>query len=143
MAALVVGRDGDVDILGWGVGVAERDDGDVDVGGFLDGLGVGARVGDDDEAGLFEGARDVVGEVAGGEAARDGGGAGVGGEFEDGALAVGACGDDGDVGGVIDGGDDAGCEHDFLPEGGASVSLLSGLVGLWRGGKEGRGRALG
>lgn len=143
MATLVVGRDGNVDILGWGVGVAERDDRDVDVGGFLDGLGVGARVGDDDEARLFEGARDVVGEVPGGEAARDGGGAGVGGEFEDGALTVGAGGDDGDVGGVVDGGDDAGCEHDFLPEGGASVSLESDSVGLRKGREEGKGGIMG
>lgn len=141
MAALVVGRDGDVDVLGRGVGVAERDDGDVDVGGFLDGLGIGARVGDDDEARLFEGARDVVGKVPGGEAARDGGGAGVGGELEDSALAVGACGDDGDVGGVVDGGDDAGCEHDFFPEGGASVSLESDSVGL-RGSGGGKGYRL-
>lgn len=140
VAAFVVGWDGDVDVLGWGVGVAERDDGDVDVGGFFDGLGVGARVGHDDEAGLFEGARDVVGEVAGGEAACDGGGAGVGGELEDGALAVRACRDDGDVGGVIDGCDDAGGENDFLPEGAASVSLWSGLGKVGRRGKKvGRG----
>lgn len=132
MAALVVGWDGDVDVLSWGVGVAECDDRDVDVGGFLDGLCVGARVGDDDQAGLFEGAGDVVGEVAGGEAARDGGGAGVGGEFEDGTLAVGACRDDGDVGGVVDCGDDAGCEDDFLPGGGAGISVESGWEG-WRG----------
>lgn len=139
MAALVVGWDGDVDVFGRGVGVAERDDRDIDVGGFLDGLGVGARVGDDDQAGLFEGAGDVVGEVAGGEAAGDGGGAGVGGEFEDGALAVGARGDDGDVGGVIDCGDDAGCEDDLLPGGGASISLESGWVG-WRGKRRRQGK---
>ena len=123
VAALVVGRDGHVDELGRRVRVAERDDGDVDVGGFLDGLGVGARVRDDDQAGFFEGARDVVGEVARGEAARDGGGARVRGEFEHGALAVGARADDGDVGRVVDCGDDAGCEDDFLP-----VEVWLGLV---------------
>ena len=69
MATLVVGWDGDVDELGGGVRVAEGDDGDVDVAyvwirglyladrvmerghtGFFDGLCVGARVSDDDEA---------------------------------------------------------------------------------------------
>lgn len=71
-------------------------DGDVDVGGLLDGLGVGARVGDDDEAGLLERAGDVVGEVTGGEATGNGDGAGVGGELEDGTLTVGTGRDDTD-----------------------------------------------
>jgi len=143
VAALIVRRDSDIDVLGRGIGVAKRHDGDVDIGGFLDGLGVGARIGDDDKAWLFEGARDVVGEVPRGEAARDGGGAGVGSKFEDRALAVGARGDDGDVGGVVDGGDDAGCEDDFLPGGGASVSFQSGSVGAKRRGKGGRKKAMG
>ena len=54
MTAFVVCRDGDVDEFGGGVGIAERDDRDVDVRGLLDSLGVGARVRDDDEARLFE-----------------------------------------------------------------------------------------
>jgi hypothetical protein len=87
VAALVVGRDGDVDVLGGGIGVAEADDGDIDVGGLLDGLGVGAGVGDDDQAGLLEAAGDVVGEVTRGETTGDGDGAGVGRELEDSALA--------------------------------------------------------
>ena len=115
MATLVVGGDGDVDVLHGGVGVAEGDHGDVDVAGLLDGLVVGAGVRDDDQARLLEGARDVVGQRTGGEATGDGGGAGVVGELEDGALAVGTGGDDADVGGVVDGGDDAGREDDLLP----------------------------
>jgi hypothetical protein len=115
MATLVVCWNGDVDELGWGIGVAESNDGDVDVGGLLDGLGVGARVGDDNEAGFLEGAGDVVGEVTGSEATGDRDGSSVGSELEDGALTVGAGGDDADVGWVVDGGDDAGCEDDFLP----------------------------
>ena len=107
VAALVVGRDGYVDELSGAVGVAEPDDGDVDVAGLLDGLGVGARVRHDDESRFLERARDVVGEVAWGEAAGDGDGASVRGEFEDGALAVGACADHTNVGGVVDGSDDA------------------------------------
>jgi hypothetical protein len=36
MTALVVGRDGYINELGWRVGVAKRDDGNVDIAGFLD-----------------------------------------------------------------------------------------------------------
>ncbi len=86
--ALVVGGDGDVDVLEGGVGVAEGDDGDVDVGRLLDRLGVGAGVGDDEEAGLLELLGDLVGEGAGGVAAGDGVGAGVVGELQHGAHAV-------------------------------------------------------
>lgn len=115
MATLVVGGDGNVDELGGGVGVAEGDDGDVDVAGLLDGLGVGARIGDDDEAGFLEGAGDVVGEVTGGEAAGNGNGTGVSGELEDGTLAVGTSGNHTNVGWVVNGCDDAGSKDDFLP----------------------------
>ena len=52
MTTLVVGGNSHIDVLGRGVGVAEGDDGDVDVGGLLDGLGIGARVGDDDDDGV-------------------------------------------------------------------------------------------
>ncbi len=115
VATLVVGGDGNVDVLGGRVGVAEGDHGDVDVRSLLDGLGIGAGVGDDDEAGLLERAGDVVGERAGGEAAGNGLGAGVGGELEDGTLAVGTGRDDANVGRVVNGGDDAGGEADLLP----------------------------
>lgn len=115
MATLVVGGDGNVDELGGGVGVAEGDDGDVDVGSLLDGLGVGARVGDDNQTGLLERTGDVVGEGTGGETTGDGLGAGVGGELEDGTLTVGTGRDDTDVRGVVDGGDDTGSQDDLLP----------------------------
>lgn len=111
MTALVVGGNGNVDELSGRVTVAKSlctvsfhsrrirtgstyDNGDVDVGSLLDGLGVGARVGDDDQAGLLERAGDVVGEVTGGEATGNGGGTGVGGELEDGTLSVGTGRDD-------------------------------------------------
>jgi hypothetical protein len=71
-----------------------HDDGDVDVGSLLDSLGVGAGVGDDDQAGLLEGAGDVVGEVTGGEATGNGDGTGVVGELQDGTLTVGTGRDD-------------------------------------------------
>lgn len=115
VTTLVVGGDGNIDVLGGRVGVAERDDGDVDVGSLLDGLGVGAGVGGDDQAGLLERAGDVVGEVTGGEATGDGGGTSVGGELQDGTLTVGTGRDNANVGGVVNGDDDAGSEDDLLP----------------------------
>jgi hypothetical protein len=115
VATLVVGGDGNIDVLGGRVGIAESDDGDVDVRGLLDGLGVGAGVGDDDQAGLLERTGDVVGEGTRGEAAGDGLGAGVGGELEDGTLTVGTGRDDADIARVVDGSDDAGREADLLP----------------------------
>jgi hypothetical protein len=71
-------------------------DGDVDVGSLLDGLGVGAGVGDDNQAGLPERAGDVVGEVTGGETTSDSSGTGVRRELEDGTLSVGTSRDDTD-----------------------------------------------
>ncbi|CAN8104605.1 unnamed protein product [Discula destructiva] len=115
MTSLVVGGDGDVDELSGGVGVAEGNNRDVDIGSLLDGLGVGTGVGDDDQAGLLEGTGDVVGEGTGGEATGDGLGTGVGGELENGTLAVGAGGDHTDIGGIVDGGDDTGSQNDLLP----------------------------
>ena len=115
MTTLVVGRDSDVNELSRGVGVTESNDGDIDVGGFFDSLCISARVGDDDEAGLFKRASDVVGEIARSEATSDSNSAGVSGELEDGSLTVGTSGDDGYISGVVDSYDDASCEDDFLP----------------------------
>lgn len=115
VATLVVGGDGNVDELSGRVGVAEGDNGDVDVGGLLDGLGVGAGVGDDDQTGLLERTGDVVGEGTGGEATSDGLGTGVGSELQDGTLSVGTGRDHTDIGGVVDSGDDAGGQDNLLP----------------------------
>jgi hypothetical protein len=113
--ALVVGWDGNVNILEGSVRVAEGDDGDVDVAGLADGLVVDARVRNDDEPGLLERARDVVGEAARGEPASNRLCARVGGVLEDGSVTVGAGRDDADVIGVLDGGDDTGSEDELLP----------------------------
>lgn len=115
VATLVVGGDSNVDVLGRRVSVAEGDDGNVDVGSLLDSLGVGSGVGDDDQTGLLERAGDVVGEGTGGEATGDGGSTSVGSELEDSTLTVGTSRDDTDIGGVVDGGDDAGSEDNLLP----------------------------
>jgi hypothetical protein len=116
VATLVVGGDSNVDVLGGRVGVSEGDDGDVDVAGLLNGLGIGARVRHDNEAGLLERAGDVVGEGTGGEATGNGRGASVGGELEDGTLTVRAGRDDADVGGVVNGDDDASGQDNLLPK---------------------------
>jgi hypothetical protein len=115
VAALVVGWDCDVDEFGGRVCVAKGNDGDVDIGGFFDGLSIGSWIGDNDQSRFFERAGDVVGEVSGSEATCNGDGAGVGSEFEDSALAIGTCGDDTDVGWVVDCGDNASSENDLLP----------------------------
>ena len=122
MTTFVVGRDGDVDEFGGGVGVAESDDRDVDVGSLLDSLSVGAGVRDDDETGLFERASDVVCKVTRSETTSDSDSARVGREFEDSALTVRTSRDDGDISGVVDCCDDASREDDFLPDG-SRVSL--------------------
>jgi hypothetical protein len=117
VTTLVVGGDGNIDVLGGRVGVAERDDGNVDVRGLLDGLGIGTGIGGDDEAGLLERTGDVVGEVTGGETTSDGRGTSVGGELQDGTLTVRTGRDNANVGGVVNGDDDAGSEDDLLPKG--------------------------
>jgi hypothetical protein len=115
VATLVVGGDGNIDVLGGRVGVTEGNDGDVDVAGLLDSLGIGAGVRDDNQAGLLEGTGDVVGERTGGETTGNGLGTGVSGELQDSALTVGTSGDNADVGRVVDRGDDAGSESNLLP----------------------------
>lgn len=115
MTTFVVGRDSDVNELGRRIGVTESNDGDIDVGSFFDSLGISARVGDDDQAGLFERASDVVREIARSEATSDSNGASMSGEFEDGSLTVRTSGDDSYISGVVDCYNDASCEDDFFP----------------------------
>jgi hypothetical protein len=124
VATLVVGGDGNIDVLGGRVGIAKGNDGDVDVRGLLDGLGIGAGVGDDDQTGLLERTGDVVGEGTGGEATGNGLSTGVGGELQDGPLTVGTSGDDADIGRVVNGGNDAGGKDNLLP----GILLVSALV---------------
>ncbi len=115
VTGLVVDGDSNVNELEGRVGVAERNDGDVDVGRLTDGLVVDAGVRDDDQAGLLERAGDVVREATGGEASSDRLCASVCGELEDCTVAVGTSGDDTDVVGVVDSGDDTGGEYELLP----------------------------
>ena len=121
MTTFVVGRYCDVNELGRRIGVTESNDGDIDVGGFFDSLCISARVGDDDEAGLFERSSDVVGEIARSEATSNSNSAGVSSELEDGSLTVRTSRDDSDISGVVDCYDDASSEDDLLP----SSSIIS------------------
>jgi hypothetical protein len=116
VATLVVGWDSNINEFGGGVGIAEGNDRDIDIGSLLDSLGVGAGISDDDEAGFLEGAGDVVGEVTRGETTCDGDGSGVRGKLQDSALAVRASRDDTDVGWVVNGCDNAGSEDNLLPK---------------------------
>jgi len=139
VATTVVAGDGDVDVLEGSVGVAEGDDGDVNLGGFSDGLVVSAGVGDDEEAGLLELGLDLVGEGTGDEAASRELSSGVLGELEDGALTEEADGAGDDVLRVFDGGDDTGGEDELFPSHvevddvdtflGAGVDVLVHVVG--------------
>ena len=115
MAPFVVCWNSNIDEFGRGVGITESNDGDVDVGSLLDSLGIGAGISDDDEAGFLEGAGDVVGEVTRSETSCDGDSSSMGSELQDSALAVGTGRDDTDIGGVVDGCDDTGCEDNLLP----------------------------
>lgn len=112
---LVVAGNGNINEFGGRVGVSKGNDGDVDVGGLLDGLSIGAGVGDDDQSGLLERAGDVVGEVTRGETASNGGGTGVVGKLEDGTLTVGTGRDGNNIRGVGDSGNDTSSENDLLP----------------------------
>jgi hypothetical protein len=128
VATLVVGGDGNINVLGGRVSVGEGNDGDVDVRSLLDGLGVGSGIGDDDQTGLLERSGDVVGERTGGEATSNGGSTSVGGELEDGTLTVGTGRDDTDVGGVVNGSDDTGGQDNLLP---MSALLVNMHKKLW------------
>lgn len=130
MTGLVVGWDGNINELSWGVSVAKGDDWDVDVGSLLDGLSIGAWVGNDDEAWLLEGTGDVVGEVTWGEATGDGLGTGVVGELQDSALTVWTGRDNADVSWVVNGGDDAGSKDNLLPVARMLANCASNLCAM-------------
>jgi len=115
VTAFVVGWDGNIDELSWGVGIAKSNNGDVDVGSLLDSLGISARIGDNDKAGFLERAGDVVGEVTRGETTSNWGSSSVCGELQDSALTVGTSRDNTDIGWVVDGCDNTGSKDNLLP----------------------------
>jgi hypothetical protein len=108
VSTLVVGWDGNIDELSWGIGIAEGNNWNVDVGSLLDSLSIGAGIGNNDEAGFFERAGDIIGEVTWGETTGNWRGTSVRGELENSTLTVRASRNDTDIGGVINGNDDTG-----------------------------------
>ena len=137
MTAFVVRRNSNIDVLGWGVGITKGNNGDVDIGSFLNSLSIGSRIGNDDETRLLEGSSDVVGEATGSEATSDSDSTGMGGELEHSSLAVGTGGDDTNVCWVVDGGYDPGCKDNFLPITPLASRVISSAVPehtrFWRG----------
>jgi len=112
---LVVGGDSDIDVVQGRVGVADGDNGDVDVRSLSNGLVVDTGVGDDDQTGLLERLGDVIGEVTGSESSSDSLSTSVGSELEDGTVTVRTSRDDANIVGVLDGSDDTGGEDELLP----------------------------
>ena len=115
MTTLVIGGYGDIDEFSRRVCITQSNDRDIDIGSFLDSLCISARVRDDDEAGFFKRASDVVGKIAGCESSSNGDGARVSGELQDSALSIGTGRDNGDVSWIVNSSDDAGCEDYFFP----------------------------
>jgi hypothetical protein len=122
MPTLIVGWNGDVNILGWRIGVAECDDGNVDVARFLDRLRIGSRVGHDDQAWFLEGSGNIVGEATRREATGNSDCSSVGCKLKDGSLAVRSGGDNANIGGIVDGDNDTGGENNLLPGVGLALS---------------------
>jgi len=115
LETLVVGWNGNINELKWGIRVAKCDDWDVHVGGFLDGLVIGSWVTDDDKSWLLELLGVLVGKRTGGPFTSEVVGTGVIGELEDSSLSVLSVRDDKDILGIVDSGDDSSSNHHLLP----------------------------
>ena len=111
---LVVGGDDAIDVADGGVGVADGDGRDVGIRSFEEGLAVGVRVSDDDEARLGELLLDLIGEGTGSETTSKGLSTSETGELQDGTLAVRARSNDGNISGLFDGDDHTSGEDDLL-----------------------------
>jgi hypothetical protein len=115
MSPLVVGWDSHVDVLRRRISVTQCNNRNVDIAGFLNGLGVSTRIGDHDQARFFEGSGDVVGKVSRRKAAGNGSGPSMSSKFKDGTLTIRASGDHTDISRIVDSGNDSGRKDNFLP----------------------------
>ena len=115
MPSLVVGWDGNVDVLCGRVGVAESNNGNVDIRSLANGLSISTGIGDNDEARFFEGSSDVIGEATGREASGNGNGTGMSSKLEYSSLTIWSSGNDTNVCWVVDGDYDPCCQNDFFP----------------------------
>merc|ERR1740115_683475 len=82
----VVGGDGNINPVHWGVGITESDNGDVHVRGLVKGLVVESGIGDDHETGLLEFLGVLIGKGTGNPLSTEVVGMGVGSELQDGTL---------------------------------------------------------
>merc|ERR1719401_3281848 len=115
LLTLVVARDGEIDVLERRVGVAESDDRDVRVRGLLDSLGIGTRIGDDDQSRLSKLLGDVVCKRTRSPATRMSDGSNVVGELKDRTGTIRTLGDDHDVFRVFDRDNNTCSDHDLFP----------------------------
>jgi hypothetical protein len=115
MTALIVGWDSYINKLSWRVSIAKSNNWNVDIGSFLDSLGIGTWVGNNDEAGFLERSGNVIGKVTWGETTSNGDGTGVGGELENGTLTIWTGRNDTDIGWVVYSCDNSGSENNLFP----------------------------
>mmetsp|Transcript_18345 Transcript_18345/g.34083 ORF Transcript_18345/g.34083 Transcript_18345/m.34083 type:complete len:203 (-) Transcript_18345:42-650(-) len=115
LLALVVCWDGQINVLKRRVRVAECNGWDAGVADLLDSLAVGPGVSDNEEAWLQELCSDLVGERARHPATRHGLCTDVLAELQHRPRTIRTLGRHDDVGGVLDGHDDARGSHELLP----------------------------
>jgi hypothetical protein len=93
---------------------------------------VDSGVGDDDHSGFLEGLGDVIGEVTGGESTGNGLSTGETSHLEDSSVTVRSSRDDGNVCGVLDGGENSGSKDELLP-GLTDVEDVDTWMLVWKG----------
>jgi len=115
LVSLVVAGDGNVYVRQRGVYIAEGNGGDVHVRRLLDGLVIGAGVGEDQQTWLEESLLDLVSEGSRGVTSGNGVSASVSSKLQDGSLSLRLGRDNADIGGVLDGHNNSGCKLELLP----------------------------
>lgn len=134
MLTLVVTWDSNINVFRWGVHVSQSDNWNVNVRGFLDSLGVGSWVSDNNQSWFLERTGDVVSEVTWGESTGNWGSTSVGGELQDSSLTESSGRTDSDVGSVWNGSNDSGSQDNLFPsltDVNNVNTIWSGLVNVW------------
>mmetsp|Transcript_7537 Transcript_7537/g.10198 ORF Transcript_7537/g.10198 Transcript_7537/m.10198 type:complete len:310 (+) Transcript_7537:390-1319(+) len=112
---LVVGRDGNVNMLEGRVGVAESNSWDVDIGRLTDRLMIGTGIREKQQTRLLELVLDLIGEGTGGMATGNGLGTSVLGKLEHRSLSIGTCRLNNNILRVLDSDEDASSHHQLIP----------------------------
>jgi hypothetical protein len=115
MGGFVVAWDADIDVFDWRVGIAKGDNWDVDITSLSDSLVINSWIGNDNQSWFPETGLGVIGETTWGESTVHRGSLNELGAFDGGSLSNIFGGNDANIGGVIDGGDDSSGESDLLP----------------------------